>query len=123
MALDENNGRFLLCDCDDLPETSSKAFFVETKQQQLELFIIHHNLVYHAYLNRCPHTGVNLNWQPDQFYDYDHKFIQCSTHGALFRIDSGYCIRGPCAGLSLTKLELLITENKIYLDLDDSISY
>jgi nitrite reductase/ring-hydroxylating ferredoxin subunit len=123
MALDENNRRFFLCDCGDLPETSSKAFFVETKHQQLELFIIRHNLSYHAYLNRCPHTGASLNWQPDQFYDYDHEFIQCSTHGALFRIDSGYCIRGPCAGLSLTKLDLLITENKIYLDLDESISY
>jgi len=32
------------------------------------------------------------------------SLIQCATHGALFLIESGECIAGPCAGQSLTAL-------------------
>lgn len=59
-----------------------------------------------AYVNSCPHTGVSLNWQPHEFLDYDRQYIQCAMHGALFRIEDGYCIRGPCAGASLKAVKL-----------------
>jgi nitrite reductase/ring-hydroxylating ferredoxin subunit len=45
----------------------------------------------------CPHLGIPLNWAPERFLDLDGTLIQCSSHGALFQIDSGECIAGPCA--------------------------
>ena len=36
--------------------------------------------------------------------DADNLFIQCSTHGALFKPGSGECIAGPCQGDSLAAL-------------------
>ena len=30
-----------------------------------------------AYLNVCPHLGVELNWMPGRFMDSDNLFIQC----------------------------------------------
>ncbi len=59
----------------------------------------------YAYQNRCPHRGVPLEWQPDQFLDHSNSLIQCATHGALFLIESGECVAGPCAGQSLQALE------------------
>lgn len=59
-----------------------------------------------AYLNRCPHLGIELNWMPGRFMDADNLFIQCSTHGALFKPGTGECIAGPCQGDALTPLEL-----------------
>ena len=41
---------------------------------------------------------MQLNWSPDQFLNVDGSLIQCATHGALFDIDSGRCIAGPCLG-------------------------
>lgn len=59
----------------------------------------------YVYKNRCPHRGVPLEWQPDQFLDPSASLIQCATHAALFLIETGECVAGPCAGQSLTALE------------------
>lgn len=59
----------------------------------------------YVYKNRCPHRGVGLEWLPDQFLDSSASLIQCATHGALFLIEDGECIAGPCEGKSLTALE------------------
>ena len=42
-----------------------------------------------------------LEWLPDQFLDSSAQYIQCSVHGAMFRIEDGWCVRGPCAGDAL----------------------
>ncbi|MDO6444092.1 Rieske 2Fe-2S domain-containing protein [Marinobacter sp. 2_MG-2023] len=63
-----------------------------------------------AYLNRCPHRGVELNWMPGRFMDTDNLFLQCSTHGALFKPGDGECIAGPCQGDTLTALDIRETE-------------
>ena len=59
----------------------------------------------YVYKNRCPHRGVPLEWQPDQFLDPSASLIPCATHAALFLIETGECVAGPCAGQSLTALE------------------
>ena len=59
----------------------------------------------YAYRNRCPHRGIPLEWQPDQFLDDSGSLIRCSTHGALFLIESGECVAGPCEGQALQALE------------------
>lgn len=81
-----------------------------------EVFIVCHQQQYYAYENSCPHTGGPLDWTPGKFLDLEKTHIQCSTHHALFRIDDGYCISGPCAGQSLKKVT--VTESNGELELD-----
>jgi len=100
-----------------LPSYSAKEFTFDSDTSALNIFVININRNYFAYLNRCPHTGVTLNWQPDQFFDIENHFIQCSTHGALFRFDDGYCVRGPCVGAKLQSLALKVEDDEIYVDL------
>ena len=59
-----------------------------------------------AYVNRCPHMGIELNWVPGRFMDTDNLFLQCSTHGALFKPGDGECIARPCQGDALTALDI-----------------
>ncbi len=54
-----------------------------------------------AYINECPHALVHLDHPPGNLFSADRKYLQCSFHGARFRIDDGYCIAGPCQGRSL----------------------
>ncbi len=61
-----------------------------------------------AYLNRCPHVGTPLNLAPDHFLDESARHFVCSTHGALFRVEDGLCVAGPCLGDSLTRFEARI---------------
>ena len=67
----------------------------------------------YGYRNRCPHTGAPMEWEPDQFLDYTGTLIQCGIHGALFRIEDGYCVSGPCARQSLQRIP--VTEREGWL--------
>lgn len=103
----------LLCQTDDIPDPGSKAFELKQGRRTVSLFVVHKDGNFSAYINSCPHTGVNLEWQEDQFLDMDNMFIQCSTHDALFEIDTGACIAGPCVGDRLETVELTIEDGQI----------
>lgn len=104
-----------ICDLDDIPDQKTRGFSIEHNDEKIDFFIVRKNENVFGYINRCPHTGVNLDWQADQFLEYGGQRIQCSTHGALFRIRDGYCIYGPCAGRYLTPVRLVITNDRIQL--------
>lgn len=101
----------LLCATQELSKTSAKAFQVGDKR----LFVVKENQSFFAYLNNCPHRQVPLDWDNEQFLDYDEELIQCSTHGALFVINTGVCVSGPCLGDKLTKVEIFVEDEKLYL--------
>ena len=90
-----------LCAGAALAEAGSRGFDVDGKK----LFAVRRDGQAYVYLNRCPHRGVGLEWQPDQFLDASASLIQCSTHAALFLIESGECVAGPCAGQFLIALD------------------
>ena len=50
----------------------------------------------HAYLNRCAHVAMELDWQEGVFFDADGRDLVCATHGALYEPSSGRCLGGPC---------------------------
>lgn len=72
-----------------------------------------------AYLNQCPHMGIELNWTPGRFMDTDNLFLQCSTHGALFKPRNGECIAGPCQGDALTALDIRETGETLEIRLPE----
>lgn len=76
-------------------------------------FVIAHKGELRAYVNRCPHLGIELNWMPGRFLDSGQCFIQCATHGALFSPDNGLCIAGPCQGEALQALDTRIDQGQI----------
>ncbi|WP_166252717.1 Rieske (2Fe-2S) protein [Marinobacter salicampi] len=76
-------------------------------------FVVRANGRLRGFVNRCPHLGIELNWMPERFLDSGGSFIQCATHGALFTLDTGECIAGPCAGGALTPLETRENDGQI----------
>lgn len=103
----------VLCTLDTLPEDTSKGFQLD----ELSLLAINKSGKIHVYLNQCPHRGVPLEWQPDQFLDLEKNFIQCATHGALFRIEDGECIAGPCPGEMLTAISSKVEQGQVWVNL------
>ena len=89
-----------LCTSGDLAPNSSRGFDIDGHR----LLAVRRDGIAYFYLNRCPHRGIPLEWQPDQFLDHSNSLIQCATHGALFLIESGECVAGPCSGQSLKAL-------------------
>ena len=72
----------------------------------------------YAFKNLCPHKHVTLDLKPGVFLNYEKNYIQCSTHGALFRIQDGYCVKGPCAGKYLEKIDFIIKNDEIIFFID-----
>lgn len=69
-----------------------------------------------AFDNRCPHRGTSLDWAKGRFTSADGAYLQCATHGALFRMDDGACVLGPCLGASLTERPLRIDNGSIFIE-------
>lgn len=99
----------------EIPDPGAKSFSHQTEQQARQGFVVHYAGQIRAYKNHCPHTGVNLNWSEDQFFDLDHKYLQCSLHGALFQPLTGECIWGPCVGKSLESLPVKLVDGDVLI--------
>ena len=94
-----------------VPDPGSRGFDIDTGDERpLRVFVVHKNGAISAFYNRCPHTGAPLEWQPHQFLDIENSFIQCAIHGALFRPEDGYCLRGPCAGQVLQQIMVRVDD-------------
>ena len=48
---------------------------------------------------------MEMDWQPNRFFDDTGRWLLCSTHGAAYHPDTGACAGGPCRG-GLVKIEL-----------------
>jgi nitrite reductase/ring-hydroxylating ferredoxin subunit len=82
-------------------------------------FAVRYMGVARAYMNRCPHLGVELDWQPGEFFEPSGLYLVCSTHGALFEPSTGLCVAGPCHGARLERLPVEERDGFIHI-LDDS---
>ena len=67
-------------------------------------FAIRHAGAVRAYLNRCAHAPVELDWPAGRFFDEDGLYLVCASHGAQYRPDDGHCVAGPCRGRALIPL-------------------
>ncbi len=101
-----------LCHINDIADDHAKSFEIDG----VPLFVVRKNSQLFVYHNSCPHLGIQLEWQPDRFLDSDSELIQCSTHGALFVIESGHCVSGPCSGQALLAITFQQQDEQIFID-------
>jgi len=80
-----------------------------------QFFLVRRDDQLHLYRNICPHLGTPLNWDEDQFLDPDGALIQCATHGALFRIEDGFCLAGPCMGAHLLAVPFVVVNGVVMI--------
>ena len=88
-----------LCNSGDLVEGSQAVpFDVVHAGQTCRAFAIRFEGQVHAFLNRCTHVAMEMDYQPDRFFDDSGQWLLCATHGATYRPDTGECVGGPCRG-------------------------
>ena len=111
---------FLAREVDIQPSCSVKFAFL-LKEKKLEGFLINDGGNFRAYINRCRHMGITLDWDTGEFYNRQKDGLICKTHGAVYRPDTGACTSGPCLGKSLFPLPLLRESGEVFLDVRKSI--
>ncbi|HVC49546.1 MAG TPA: Rieske 2Fe-2S domain-containing protein [Burkholderiales bacterium] len=106
----------LICDSDQVIEQGKGfRFDVEIEGEVMPAFIVRHLGRVRAYINRCAHVPVELDWQEGEFFDSSGLYLVCSTHGAVYAPESGRCLGGPCVGKHLIPLEVFEEDNRIML--------
>ncbi len=108
---DENTVGLALCRTDYVREGQARGLPFKDHG----LIVVREDGHYFVYLNKCPHLSIPLEWIPDQFKDSEDMFLKCATHGALFLIETGECIAGPCRGAYLQAVPFYIKEEWLFI--------
>jgi len=107
----------LICASGDLEEGGAGVRFeVEHGGENVPAFAVRWHGRVRAYLNRCGHVPIELDWQPGEFFDYSRLYLICSTHGALYDPATGGCLGGRCEGRGLVPITVVERDGGIYCE-------
>lgn len=102
-------GGGFLCHLTEIPDGTARGFdWDRGGERPVPILVFRRGEQVYGYRNACPHIGVPLEMDPDRFMNREGTHLQCSTHGALFRVDDGMCVEGPCVGRPLRPVPLVV---------------
>lgn len=111
-----DGGQRLIGSSADLKDGGSGLrFAVERGGETLQGFAIRYDGKAYAYLNRCAHVGIELDWVPGQFFDSGGLYLMCATHGAAYEPETGRCVWGPCKGAGLIPLPVVERGGELFI--------
>jgi nitrite reductase/ring-hydroxylating ferredoxin subunit len=103
----------------ELSAGQSRKFHLLVEGQDEECFVVNFRGRFFAYVNRCRHVPISLDWVDNQFFTADGNFLQCATHGAKYLPDTGECVAGPPCGKFLHQLPVLVSDGVVYVRAND----
>ena len=98
----------------------TKKFILQIDNCEEECFAGNHGGTLHAYINRCLHVPMTMDWIENQFMTEDQQFILCATHGACYLPDTGECVTGPPCGKFLIRVPLTIRDEEVIASSPDA---
>ncbi|HEX8300439.1 Rieske (2Fe-2S) protein [Sphingomonas sp.] len=98
---------------DLIPDNTARNFVLEMRAGRFHGFVVRKGEEVHGYVDRCAHMAIPLAQQLDQYLTPDGALIQCSWHGALYRIEDGICVGGPCTGARLQAWPVAVRDGMI----------
>ncbi len=112
----EHRARYIVGRTDQLRPGESMKFLLPIRDADEECFLINFEGEFHAYVNRCRHVPMAMDWVDNQFFAEEGRYLMCQTHNAYYAPSSGECIAGPPAacGKFLYRIPLEIEKGFIY---------
>ncbi len=108
---------YAICGANGIPNRRGRAFSLlrlkDGKEEPWHIFVVRWDGEFFGYVNRCPHEGVNLDWERGQFLEQGGRRIVCGKHGSLFELASGLCVEGRCVGEKLEPVALCVDEDDL----------
>ncbi len=95
-----------LCDSETLIDGEFVELQAEADGRRMFLIGTRYQGQARVWLNVCPHQGRPLNWAPNQFLKDAEGQLVCAAHGAVFELEQGACVSGPCQKAALTALDI-----------------
>ena len=91
----------------------ARNYVLQMRSGRFHGFIVRRGDAVFGYVDRCPHAGVPLAQVLDDYLTPGGDHIACSWHGALFDIEDGLCVGGPCLGQRLTAWPVVVEADEI----------
>ncbi len=104
-----------LCQLSDIEDGDSTGLVADVGGHNTSLILVRRGEEVFIYQNTCPHIGAPLDFEPGRFLNLEKDLIQCAMHGALFTIDDGHCVQGPCMGTHLTPVTSEVRKGAVWL--------
>jgi nitrite reductase/ring-hydroxylating ferredoxin subunit len=116
------NSEVYICKSDALEEGGQGIRFpVLAGGEKTTGFVVRYAGKVHGYLNRCAHVPIELDWNEGVFFDTSGLYLMCSTHGAIYLPESGYCAGGPCRGGRLRTIKVYENDGQVFWQPDEYI--
>ena len=113
MTRKARSGGTVVAGVTDVPAGTVKKFFLICGQHRINCFVVNVGGQFRAYINSCRHMVTPLDFVRYQFFTEDGSRLMCATHGATYEPDTGLCVYGPCKGLSLHALPVVVERGDI----------
>lgn len=84
-------------------------------------FVVRYDGAPYAYLNRCAHMPIELDWAEGEFFESGGAYLMCATHGAIYAPETGVCAGGPCRGGRLRPIVVVERDQQIFWQPDDYV--
>lgn len=109
---------YVVCAMSDIPSQKARGFHLmrvedDGTERPWSIVVVRWGKQVFGYVNKCPHDGVNLDWERNQFLDPNGIRLMCGKHGALFELGTGMCVDGPCKGRALQPVALSVIDGDI----------
>lgn len=112
----------LVCASDEVVEGGKGVRFpVRAFGDAATAFVVRYKGHAHAYLNRCAHVPIELDWVQGEFFESSGLYLMCQTHGAIYLPATGACAGGPCRGGRLRPVVVHEVEGRIFWQPDQQI--
>ncbi|MES2741936.1 MAG: Rieske 2Fe-2S domain-containing protein [Pseudomonadota bacterium] len=123
MAADTDAGaEVLLCAAEAVSERGKGVrFAVAAGGHPATGFVVRYDGRPYAYLNRCAHVPIELDWAEGEFFESGGLYLMCSTHGAVYTPQTGACAGGPCRGGRLRPIGVVERGGQLYWLPDDYV--
>lgn len=103
-----------LCAVEEIADPGAKSFRFRAESRLFAGFVVRSAGQVPGYVDSCPHAGWPLGAMNDRYLTRDGRHILCAGHGALFTVDAGLCVAGPCYGERLTPWPVEVREGAVF---------
>lgn len=94
-----------------IADGAARNFVLQLRAGRFHGFVVRRGDAVFGYVDRCPHAGLPLAQRLDDYVAAGH--VRCSWHGALFGVEDGVCVAGPCVGARLAAWPVTVRDEMI----------
>ena len=98
---------------DLIADEAARNYVLQIGGKRFHGFVVRRGEAVFGYVDRCPHQGLPLAQQLDRYLTPDGGLIACSWHGAVFTVEEGTCVGGPCLGARLAPWPVTMRDGRI----------